>query len=92
MGAEEPGRNGDKALPLIRVRSRATAAPRGNDAAGAASTPSLGTPVTVPFLWEDAPGRPKHLPPLADYSRTALRPPRPRIAAKATTHGRNSCR
>jgi hypothetical protein len=66
MGAEEPGRSGDKALPLIRMRSRAAATTRDSAAAGAASTPSLGTPVTVPFLWEDAPGRPKHLPPPTD--------------------------
>ncbi|KAK3164537.1 hypothetical protein QOZ80_1AG0020650 [Eleusine coracana subsp. coracana] len=49
MGTEE----NPAALPLVRVRSRATRVDDG------ASTPSLGTPVTVPFHWEDAPGRPK---------------------------------
>ncbi|KAK3161012.1 hypothetical protein QOZ80_1BG0070500 [Eleusine coracana subsp. coracana] len=55
MGTEAPGLNGRNpaALPLVRVRSRATRVDDG------ASTPSLGTPVTVPFHWEDAPGRPK---------------------------------
>ncbi|WVZ70082.1 hypothetical protein U9M48_018780 [Paspalum notatum var. saurae] len=52
------------ALLLVRARSRASRAADQHDAAAARwpappDTPPRRSPVTVPFLWEEAPGKPK---------------------------------
>ncbi|CAL4949302.1 unnamed protein product [Urochloa decumbens] len=57
------------ALFLVRARSRASRVADLDDSAAAAAwsspgppdTPPRRSPVTVPFLWEDAPGKPKGL-------------------------------
>lgn len=57
------------ALYLVRARSRATRVADLHAAAwpgGPPDTPPRRSPVTVPFLWEEAPGKPKAPPPGPD--------------------------
>ncbi|OEL24032.1 hypothetical protein BAE44_0014950 [Dichanthelium oligosanthes] len=77
MGTTEaPATAGKKTPPalfLVRARSRASRVADLGDAAAAAAwpgppdTPPRRSPVTVPFLWEEAPGKPK-APPSGDTS------------------------
>ncbi|KAL6615121.1 hypothetical protein ACP70R_037391 [Stipagrostis hirtigluma subsp. patula] len=78
------------ALRLARARLRATTKVAGLDDDDAApATPPLRPPVTVPFLWEEEPGKPKPHGD-SDTAAAAVEPMAPAAAVSAVVHAGGS--